>query len=913
MDDEIIDESELQVSNNFFVNFYNNNKVLVWIFLGIIIFILIMSLLTKGGSNNTNKNSKYEVVIEPNGSVTIPVGYSKQFTGFVKDYPNEKVVFSIEDDKIAKVDNGNVTALNYGTTKVIATYVDSKNNKYTDSCEIVIADGDPSVRLTNVEFKEGDLFMPLNEKYQIALVLTPSLGYVESKEFVSTNEKVVNVDNTGLVTSVGVGEATIIVNVNDGQFRKELKVYVSRDYTKNEIIVSPSKISFTGELRKIKVGETSKLELITVPENADQEKLTWKSSDESIVTVNGGIITGVSEGHAAITVKAVNGQSAIIDIEVEKDIITVTDINLSSTDINLTVGQSTTITPIIVPDNASNKVLSYASLDNSIAMVEPNNTGTSALITALKSGTTTIVITSVDGVEKRLTVIVNGSQVIPTPTDSGNGNDATIKVRVNGEIPVKTCSGQSLKSYSKPTITISLNSGVGEVKYCYSTSICTPLTSVTSNTSFTIEGTGLYILRIKKFDHNGNEISSGDGGNYVDGALEYYINTKGSMTTCVRPYSQTTGTTYRCALVYNPNTKILTMSASASNGSKLRKTVIEGRETSQYTVTTSGTYTGIAYFQDGGTCTATSKITVSGATTRPATASPTPKATPTTRPSVSPNPSPTASTKPVVSPTPRPVVKITCGKSSDSASQKVVTTYEAKVGEAVHCKATDLVSGDSVKAWYKDGSEIANSGSIGMIFTSTVEKTRTFTVKTNKNAMATVTITWKEDKTAVCTKYQYYSGGKCVDCPRCNGVICFETPSGATSVNQCFGTVPAGKKIECNSSSCNVTSCTGDTYSTKQNVNYSSTLKTTCTACGNGKKANATHTGCDNVSKSLKTCKFVCEQYGKYHIEDGTKTLQENTDYTCTQGMNTTKRTFTYTCTGKGNYYDTITATCAMY
>ena len=105
--------------------------------------------------------------------------------------------------------------------------------------DVVVADGDPAVKLTDVSFKDGDLFMPLNSTYKIALTLTPSRGYIQNKTFTSSNTRVVTVDNTGLVTAVGEGESTIYFDVNNGEFKKELNVYVDRDYNKTEIIITP--------------------------------------------------------------------------------------------------------------------------------------------------------------------------------------------------------------------------------------------------------------------------------------------------------------------------------------------------------------------------------------------------------------------------------------------------------------------------------------------------------------------------------------------------------------------------------------------------------------------------------------------------------------------------------------------------
>ena len=495
----------------------------------------------------------------------VNIGKSVNIIAQVKNDPQPILTWSTDDVTIAKVDNGNVTGLDYGKTVVTATYIDSKNEKHTASANVIVGDGDPNITLTDVSFKDGDLFMPLNDTYQIALVLTPSRGYVESEKFTSSNTRVVTVDSHGLVKSVGEGEAVVTCDVNNGQFKKELRVYVSRDYTRKEIIITPEKITFDGELRKIKVGTIERLSYSLEPSNADPDKLIWTSSDEKVVTVENGKIKGIAEGRAIVTVSSVNGAKDRIDVEVESDIVEVTDINVAITDVNLTVGQSQIIVPIISPDNASNKALSYTSLDSTVAYVVPNETGTQATITGLAAGYTTIVIRSSNGIEKKVYVTVTGSNNSGNSgnqggSSDGGGNSSTIVVRVNGEVPAKTCTGQELKYYDKPTVKITLNGGIGSIKYCYSTSgNCTPTLSSTSTTSFTITGKGVYTLRIKKFDKSGNEIESSDGGNYNNGALEYYINTKAAGEKCSSSGGSTSST---CASI-TTQTECL---ARSSNG-----------------------------------------------------------------------------------------------------------------------------------------------------------------------------------------------------------------------------------------------------------------------------------------------------------------------------------------------------------
>ena len=537
-DDE---EQEEQTSENFFVNFYNNNKVLVWIFVGIIVFILIMSLLTRGGKSS---KSKIEIQIVPPEDALVGKGKSTRLAAKIENKPNATFAWTVEDETIAKVDNsGTVTGLSYGKTNIIVTYIDpTTNEKYSASKALTVKEGDPSVTLTDVSFREGDLFMPLNDTYTISLILTPSNGYIEGEKYTSSDQSVVTVDNAGVVKSVGEGSAVISLDVNDGQFRKELNVYVDKECTATEIVVTPEKISFDGELRKLKVGSVENLSFTVEPKNTDIDKLIWKSSDESVLTVSNGQVKGISEGNATVTVSSLNGREAKIDIEVESDIIEVTDINLPITNIYLTVGQSQTITPIISPDNASNKALSYTPMNSSIVYVSPNAAGTQATITAISPGTTSISIKSVsmsNPVERIVNVTVTGSSGGSGGSGSGSGSssggDTTIVVRVDGdsESPAKSCDGQTLKYYSNGNVKIELHSGVSKVEYCYSTSgKCTPNTTITSTSTFTISGKGIYSLRIKKYDLSGKEISSSNGGNYRDGALEYFINTLGEGKTC---------------------------------------------------------------------------------------------------------------------------------------------------------------------------------------------------------------------------------------------------------------------------------------------------------------------------------------------------------------------------------------------
>ena len=269
--------------------------------------------------------------------------------------------------------------------------------------------------------------MPLNSTYTIRLALNPSNGYITKKTYTSSDTSVVTVNSDGLVTSVGEGSARITLNVND-IFSKELKVYVSSDYTRAEIIVNPEIINIDGELLKMKVGTSEKLKYSLFPTDANSSKLTWESGNEEIVTVDQyGIAKALKSGRTTVTLKSVTGVYDSISIEVEESVVEVTDISFGLNSLYLNVGQSETILPTVSPADASNKTLSYISGDSSVAVVAPNATGTSATVYAVRAGSTTITAISNNNVERRLTVVVsaNGSGNNGSGSGSGSGSSSS--------------------------------------------------------------------------------------------------------------------------------------------------------------------------------------------------------------------------------------------------------------------------------------------------------------------------------------------------------------------------------------------------------------------------------------------------------------------------------------------------------
>ncbi len=162
------------------------------------------------------------------------------------------------------------------------------------------------------------------------------------------------------------------------------------------VTLSQSKLS-------LKVGSESKLTATVTPADATDPTVAWKSGNEAVATVTDGVVKGLSEGTATITVVTTDG------LKTASCLVDVTDYHAESvalsqtSDITLTKGGSVTLTATVSPDNAVNKNVTWSSSDPAVATVSQNGE-----VTAVGGGEATITVTTVDGQKTAsVKVIVN--------------------------------------------------------------------------------------------------------------------------------------------------------------------------------------------------------------------------------------------------------------------------------------------------------------------------------------------------------------------------------------------------------------------------------------------------------------------------------------------------------------------------
>lgn len=162
---------------------------------------------------------------------------------------------------------------------------------------------------------------------------------------------------------------------------------------------STSNIAVTGvtlspATATLSAGATQPLTATVAPANATNKAVSYSSNNTGVATVNGsGLVTAVASGTATITVTTQDGtKTATAVITANTSSVAVTSVSLSPSSATLAVGATQQLTATVLPSNATNKAVSYASNNTGVATVNA-----SGLVTAIANGTAIITVTTASG------------------------------------------------------------------------------------------------------------------------------------------------------------------------------------------------------------------------------------------------------------------------------------------------------------------------------------------------------------------------------------------------------------------------------------------------------------------------------------------------------------------------------------
>jgi len=219
-----------------------------------------------------------------------------------------------------------------------------------------------------------------------------------SLKWTSSNPEIATITNPTWQNYVQVEEGGKIHAIKSGVTTIKCENTYNGVYATCLVTVEPTHVdSVTLSLQELNLElyQNSTISATVFPNDAENKKITWQSTNSNIVLVNSkGEVTGISPGSVMIIARSDDKPDifATCKVNVFEPKIYVTNLTLSSDNLNLKIGEQIILSANIIPLNATNKKLLWSSSDVSVASVDD-----SGMVTAIKSGKTIVSAKTLDG------------------------------------------------------------------------------------------------------------------------------------------------------------------------------------------------------------------------------------------------------------------------------------------------------------------------------------------------------------------------------------------------------------------------------------------------------------------------------------------------------------------------------------
>ena len=309
-------------------------------------------------------------------ALTMSVGMTHTLAAIVQpEGADPTVAWKSSNSKVAKVENGVVTAVKAGTASIAC----KTSNGKTATCKVTV-----KAAPTSIELKPATLRLSAGGmKFQLTHTVKPSGAAAGAITYSSSNPSVASVSADGVITTAGAGTATLTATTFNGRFATcELTV-----------TPKPAKAAFAETVVTIapKQSYTPDVSVLAADGSDAYAELTFKAiSNSGIIKIDPetGKITGVKAGTATVNVVTHNSVSAVTPLTV-KVVAEATGVKLNASSGTLGVGETYTLKSTLKGPEGCASELTWKSTNDKVASVTPRPNG-ECVVTGLKAGTATV-------------------------------------------------------------------------------------------------------------------------------------------------------------------------------------------------------------------------------------------------------------------------------------------------------------------------------------------------------------------------------------------------------------------------------------------------------------------------------------------------------------------------------------------
>lgn len=180
---------------------------------------------------------------------------------------------------------------------------------------------------TGVTLDKSRLTLTVGETAELTASVTPDTAENKTVTFSSSDDSVASVDESGKVTAIKAGTATITAAIEGFTAACEVTVSAKQEINNpepttpddkkpdNKVPVAVTGITASKKSVKLTVGGKAVVTAAVTPSNATDKTVAWKSSNPSVVSVNGGKLIAKKPGKATVTAVA-GGKAVSIAVKV---------------------------------------------------------------------------------------------------------------------------------------------------------------------------------------------------------------------------------------------------------------------------------------------------------------------------------------------------------------------------------------------------------------------------------------------------------------------------------------------------------------------------------------------------------------------------------------------------------------------
>ena len=317
-----------------------------------------------------------------------------------------------DNPAIAEVsETGEVVARSVGTCQLIA-HTTETGSAIEGVCHLtVIAAETPVVKVSAITLTGSQPSLTVGERVLFSAMVLPTTATEKGVTWHSSNETVAEESPSGEVTGKGVGTCRIIAHTTEQGSSIEGVCQISvrpRRVPVERLVVTP-------QATTLSVAEKLTLKAMVLPSSATEKGVMWHSSDETVATVDAtGNVTAKALGTCQLIAQSNEAGSAVegvCHLTVSASVVKVSTITLVAPHSSLEVDERMTLTATIVPDNASEKGVTWHTSDEAVATVDATGEVTGkAAGTCTLTATTKEVGSAVKGTWE-LTVVAKGNAV----------------------------------------------------------------------------------------------------------------------------------------------------------------------------------------------------------------------------------------------------------------------------------------------------------------------------------------------------------------------------------------------------------------------------------------------------------------------------------------------------------------------